>query len=109
MHRENELLREMIVSRDGVIDDFPRRRLDAEGKERRKLTAILTDQRAKAPDVVVTPAPTSDHEPARLPRAVEQSLDEVKRLYPASVEKGAPAAIKPPPTPQRKGWRRLFG
>src|SRR5690242_15669319 len=41
--REIELLREMLVDKDAVIDDL-RRRLDAEGEERRKLVAILTDQ-----------------------------------------------------------------
>jgi excisionase family DNA binding protein len=44
--REIDLLREMLVSKDGVIDDL-RRRLDLEGEERRRLTAILTDQREK--------------------------------------------------------------
>ena len=47
----------MLTGKDAVIDDL-RERLDREGEERRKLTAILTDQRAKAPEVIVTPAPT---------------------------------------------------
>ena len=59
LQREIELLREMLTSKDAVIDDL-RERLDREGEERRKLTAILTDQRAKAPDVMVTPPPTSE-------------------------------------------------
>ncbi len=48
---EVKLLREQLADKDGVIDDL-RHRLDAEaearrieGEERRKLTAILTDQR----------------------------------------------------------------
>jgi hypothetical protein len=48
---EVKLLREQLADKDGVIDDL-RQRLDAEaearrieGEERRKLTAILTDQR----------------------------------------------------------------
>ena len=34
-----------------------RRRLDAEAEERRRLTAILTDQRAAVPDSVLRPSP----------------------------------------------------
>ena len=87
LHTQNIELRakleaaaQRLIDKDGVIDDL-RRRLDTEGEERRRLTAILTDQRAKAPDVMITPPP----------------------------ETTAPAAVEPPPTPQRKGWRRLFG
>jgi hypothetical protein len=50
---EVKLLREQLTDKDSVIDDL-RHRLDAEaearrieGEERRKLTAILTDQREK--------------------------------------------------------------
>lgn len=46
LQREIELLRERLTDRDEVIDDL-RRRLDAEAEERRKLTALLTDQRAR--------------------------------------------------------------
>ena len=53
LQREIELLRERITDKDAVIDDL-RCRLDAEGEERRKLTAILTDQRAKP---IITPPP----------------------------------------------------
>jgi hypothetical protein len=42
-----------IRDKDAVIDDL-RTRLDAEAEERRKLTAILTDQRAQA---IITPTP----------------------------------------------------
>lgn len=52
LRREVELLRERICDKDGVIHDL-RRRLDEETEERRmtqaKLTALLTDQRATAP------------------------------------------------------------
>jgi hypothetical protein len=41
---EIELLRERLADKDAVIDDL-RKRLDREGEERRRLTAILTDQR----------------------------------------------------------------
>lgn len=57
LQREIDLLREMMAGKDEVIDDL-RRRLDAEGEERRKLTAILTDQRAQQVTVTeATPAP----------------------------------------------------
>ena len=42
--REIELLLERIRDKDDVIDDL-RRRLDDEGEERRKLTALITDLR----------------------------------------------------------------
>ena len=51
LHREIDLLRERLVEKDDVIDDL-RRRLDKEAEERRKLTAMLTDQR---PAVVQEP------------------------------------------------------
>lgn len=48
--REVELLREQLDDRDRTISDL-RTRLDAESEERRKLTAMLTDQRpAQAQD-----------------------------------------------------------
>lgn len=54
MTAEREREREQLQAR---IDDLSRR-LDAEGEERRRLTAILTDQRAQAPlDEVLTTAP----------------------------------------------------
>jgi hypothetical protein len=53
LQREIDLLREMMAGKDEVIDDL-RRRLDAEGEERRKLVAILTDERAQP---IVTPVP----------------------------------------------------
>ena len=61
--REIELLREMLADKDRQIEGL-NRRLEAVDEERRttlrQLTALLTDQRAKpAPDVIVTPPPTS--------------------------------------------------
>ena len=44
LHREIDVLRERLQDKDGVIEDL-RRRLDAEAEERRRLTAVLTDQR----------------------------------------------------------------
>ena len=47
---------------EDVVADL-RRRLDVEGEERRKLTAILTDQRTKEPDPPPDPAPLSPQKP----------------------------------------------
>src|ERR1700753_3991404 len=47
LRREIELLRERLIDKDAVIDDL-RKRLDREAEERQRLTAVLTDQRAKA-------------------------------------------------------------
>jgi hypothetical protein len=49
------------VQLEGTIDDL-RRRLDVEGEERRKLTAILTDQRAQA---IITPPPVDPPAPTK--------------------------------------------
>jgi excisionase family DNA binding protein len=53
LQREIDLLRERLADKDAVIDDL-RHRLDAEAEERRKLTAILTDQRTRS---IITPPP----------------------------------------------------
>lgn len=60
--REIELLREMLSDKDRQIDGLTRRLEDVDEERRttlRQLTALLTDQRAKAPEVMVTPPPTS--------------------------------------------------
>ena len=44
LQKEIELLRERIEDKDSVIDDL-RQRLDKESEERRKLTAMISDQR----------------------------------------------------------------
>jgi len=66
---EREREREQLQAR---IDDLSRR-LDAEAEERRRLTAILTDQRAKAPEVIPMPPPASpapvEAQPAPPPHA----------------------------------------
>jgi len=49
LNKEIELLRERLADKDSVIDDL-RHRLDSEGEERRKLTAMLTDQRKPEPE-----------------------------------------------------------
>ena len=54
---ELKALRERLADKEDVIADL-RKRLDQEGEERRRLTALLTDQRA-------VPAPTEVVEPPR--------------------------------------------
>ena len=46
---EIQLLRERLADKDSVIDNL-RHRLDSEAEERRKLTALLTDQRKPEPE-----------------------------------------------------------
>ncbi len=67
--KEVELLRERLADKDTVIDDL-RRRLDTEGEERRKLTAILTDQRAKAAEPALIIPPTPAPPTAKQPRGL---------------------------------------
>lgn len=47
LQREIDLLRERIGDKDAVIADL-RTRLDSESDERRRLTAMLTDQRSES-------------------------------------------------------------
>lgn len=57
LQAEIEGLRERIADKDETIADL-RKRLDTEGEERRRLTAMLTDQRADpAPVEAVEPSP----------------------------------------------------
>jgi hypothetical protein len=51
-------LRARLADKDAVIDDL-RRRLDAEAEERRRLTAIIADQRAPRPGSTETERPAS--------------------------------------------------
>ena len=67
-------LRERLADKDNVIDDL-RRRLDAEGEERRKLTAILTDQRTKE----TVAAPTQTEAAGEQPRGLRGWLHRVTR------------------------------
>jgi hypothetical protein len=101
-----------IADKDDTISDL-RRRLDAEGEERRKLTAILTDQRMKAPDVMVTPLssaaaiitqpPAADPAPAATPTPA-----------PPARPNAAPAVVKvrpakKPPKADVSWWRKMVG
>jgi excisionase family DNA binding protein len=91
--REIELLREMLADKDRQIEGL-NRRLEAVDEERRttlrQLTALLTDQRAKAaPDVIVTPPPTSNAIP--MPTAAPPAHSLSGSEFEASAE-----AAKPP-------------
>jgi excisionase family DNA binding protein len=95
--REIELLREMLADKDRQIEGL-NRRLESVDEERRttlrQLTALLTDQRAKSPDMIVTPPPTSaaiitpPPEPAAVP---------------------APAVVKQAPPNEASWFRRMMG
>lgn len=95
---------------EGTIDDL-RRRLDQSEEERRdkdrRLTALLTDQRAKAPDVIVTPPP-----PAADPAPAATSTSSVP-VTPAR-SNAAPVAVKvrpvkKPPAKETGWFRRMIG
>jgi hypothetical protein len=83
MKAKLEAAEQRVRDKDTVIDDL-RRRLDAEGEERRRLTAILTDQRTKTPAAIITPPP----EPAAVP---------------------APAVVKQVPPNEASWFRRMMG
>jgi hypothetical protein len=116
LQREIELLREMLTSKDAVIDDL-RERLDREGEERRKLTAILTDQRAKAPDVmvppptsepIITPPPPADPAPAATSTSSASVPATPARSHAAPVAVKVRPVKKPPA--KEAGWfRRMMG
>ena len=113
---EIELLREMLAERDRrvadkdtVIDEL-RRQLAAADEERRttlrQLTALLTDQRARAaPDVIVTPPPASpapvEAQPAPPPHVSPDQTRNAQGSVP-EVQGGVPKA--------EAGWfRRMMG
>lgn len=102
--RELELLREMLSDKDKQIErlladkdrqiDSLNRRLEAVDEERRttlrQLTALLTDQRTKNPDVIVTPPPAS-------PAEAEDHPD-----------RQSPPHVSPPPG-EASWWRKMVG
>jgi Helix-turn-helix domain len=105
LQREIELLRERLADKDAVIDDL-QDRLDREADERRRLTAILTDQRAKAPEVIAMPPPASPGPAGDQP------------VPPAHVSPVAPARNAQGSVPDAQGavpkaeagwWRRMMG
>ena len=114
LEQEREERRRERVQLEGTIDDL-RRRLDAEGEERRKLTALLTDQRAKAPEVMVTP-PTSEAIITPPPAAADPAQAATSASVPVTPARpnAAPVAVKvrPMKKPPAKevGWfRRMMG
>jgi hypothetical protein len=107
--REIELLREMLADKDRQIEGL-NRRLEAVDEERRttlrQLTALLTDQRAKpAPDVIVTPPPTSNAPPAAPAPVAEASPTPAVKV---PVTTMAPADLKKAGNGAAKG-KSLFG
>lgn len=64
---ENQMLRERLADKDGVIDDL-RRRLDDEAEERRKLTKLLTDQRTEPERPIPAPQKPTESFRTRLGR-----------------------------------------
>jgi type II secretory pathway component HofQ len=115
LEQEREERRRERVQLEGTIDDL-RRRLDAEGEERRKLTALLTDQRAKAPEVMVTPPPTSEAMITPPPAAADPAPAAISASVPVTPARPNPAPVavkvRPVKTPPAKeaGWfRRMMG
>jgi DNA-binding transcriptional regulator GbsR (MarR family) len=65
---ETERERERVQLQERINDLA--RRLDMESEERRRLTALLTDQRSRpGPDTIITPPPVADATPATAPKA----------------------------------------
>jgi hypothetical protein len=101
-----------------TIDDL-RRRLDNMDDERRtvlrQLTALLTDQRAKAPDVMVTPPPTLA--PIITPPPAADPVPAATPTTPAAPParpNAAPVAVKvrpvrKPPKADMSWWRKMIG
>jgi hypothetical protein len=88
-------LEERLADKNSVIDDL-RQRLDREGEERRqaqaRLTALLTDQRAKpASEVIPMPPPAS-------PAEAEDHAD-----------RQSPPHVSPAPASEVGWWRRMVG
>jgi hypothetical protein len=115
LEQEREERRRERVQLEGTIDDL-RRRLDAEGEERRKLTALLTDQRAKAPEVIVTPPPTSEAIITPPPAAADPAPAATSASVPVTPARSnaAPVAVKvrpvkKPPAKEAGWFRRMMG
>jgi hypothetical protein len=104
-----EAATQRLHDKDGVIDDL-RRRLDTEGEERRKLTAILTDQRAKAPDVIAMPSASPPHvSPAPTETEAAAPADTGEQHYPQRVVVKKAMAPKRTPKPEVAWWRKMIG
>jgi excisionase family DNA binding protein len=93
--REIELLREMLADKDRQIESLTRRLENVDDERRttlRQLTALLTDQRAKTSDVIVTPPPT--------PAAI---------ITPPPAADPVPAVVKQVPPNETSWLRRMMG
>jgi hypothetical protein len=103
LEQEREERQRERVQLEGTIDDL-RRRLDAEAEERRRLTALLTDQRPNVPDVIPMPPSSTSTPPATLPAAAptdSPATPPMAKMRPVRQAK-APAA--------EVGWfRRMLG
>jgi hypothetical protein len=102
-HREIALLREMLADKNAVIEDL---REDRDRWRTQAEKLLLTDQRGKAPDVMVTPPPTSAAiitPPAAAPSPSAPARGD-----------GAPAAVKvravkKPPAKEASWFWRMMG
>lgn len=93
---------------EGTIDDL-RRRLDAEGEERRRLTAILTDQRAKSEVIVTSPPPSPVVSYDTTKAAPAPAAPAPRHVSPVAATK-APAPVSEKPPTKEAGWfRRMLG
>lgn len=124
LQRELELLRE---ERERERHQFEReiarleQQLCASEQERRdkdrQLTALLTDQRAKAPDVMVTPPPTSEAiitPPSPAADPASTAIPPTAPATPPTRPHAAPVAVKvrpvKKPPAKETGWlRRIMG
>jgi hypothetical protein len=100
LRREIELLRERLIDKDAVIDDL-RKRLDREAEERQRLTAVLTDQRAKAaPEVIAMPPPASPPRVSLAPSATD---------IPAATPTADNREQHQPSQAEVSWWRKMMG
>jgi excisionase family DNA binding protein len=107
------------LSMQQVIDDLRNRLNEADDERRtvlRQLTALLTDQRAKAPEVMVTPPPTSEAIITPPPPAADTAPAATPTPAPATQTRpnAAPVAVKvrpvkKPPAKETGWFRRMMG
>lgn len=99
-----DLYERLLVEKDRQIASLSEQLAEANEERRttlRQLTALLTDQRAKAPDVIAMPPPTSH---TLSGDAFEAPGKVAGNGHDQAAGKKAPPALKPPPAPKRKGW-----
>ena len=94
LHIEVTLLRERLADKDAMIAEL---RDDRDQWREQAQRLALTDQRAKAPDVIVTPPP------ARPAPAAEATAPPAQKMPPV-------VKVKKPPAPKEVSWlRRMMG